>query len=129
MNILDKYLSTLYLQVYNLPRNQIWAGFSKLVSMSFSSALKLMIPNELIYNDKKLDGILLLLEYAQKYFPIIHQKGRVSPFLLGSENRGTLKDLEELSERIDLVPFFASLIPHVSKMYLFIIESSSYHLQ
>lgn len=115
LNIMDNYLSNLYTQLHCLPRNRVWATILGAFPFSQSSISNIiLIPRELQYGDKKLDGLLVILEYCSKYHSTIHQKGRVSPFLLGVENEETKKDLEEIFQRIDLVPFFTSLIPHVS---------------
>ena len=110
LNILDKYLQKLCHELHALPKNRLWAAMSKTFALDPS---RVMIPKELQYDDKKLDGLLLILHYCHKYHKTIHKKGRLSPFLLGPENEGTEQDLQDLLQKIDLVPFFVSLIPHV----------------
>jgi hypothetical protein len=115
LNIIDNYLLNLYRKLCSLPKNWIWVAMSKMFIFSnLSLHHRMILPKELHYDDKKLDGLLILLEYCSKYHKIIHQKERLSPFLLGIENEEIKRELEELYQRIDLVPFFASLIPHVS---------------
>jgi hypothetical protein len=120
LNILYKYLQKLCNELHALPKNRLWAAMSKTFVFDPSSTPpRAMIPKELQYDDKKLDGLLLLLHYCHKYHKTIHKKGRLSPFLIGPENEGTEQDLQDLLQKIDLVPFFASLIPHVSHIRSF----------